>query len=50
MATLLETINIIGSVDTNGGFVIKYRYSSFSTLLDITATLRDTLGQDNPYI
>ena len=42
--------NILGLVDTNGIYVIKYTYDAFGNVISITGTLKDTLGQDNPYL
>lgn len=42
--------NIIGIVDNNGKFVVKYTYDAFGKILTTTSDLKDTLGKDNPFI
>jgi RHS repeat-associated protein len=40
---------ITGLVDANGAAVVNYRYDSWGRMLDITGSMAETLGKDNPY-
>ena len=40
---------ITGLVDANGVAVVNYRYDSWGRMLDITGSMAETLGKDNPY-
>lgn len=36
-------------VDANGAAVVNYRYDSWGRMLDITGSMAESLGKDNPY-
>ena len=36
-------------VDANGVAVVNYRYDSWGRMLDITGSMAESLGKDNPY-
>ena len=40
---------ITGLVDANGVAVVNYRYDSWGRMLDITGSMAESLGKDNPY-
>src|SRR5690606_17211710 len=42
--------NILGLVDINGSYVIKYTYNAFGKVLEVEGLLQETLGKDNPFI
>ena len=41
---------ILGIIDKDGTTVVEYRYNAFGELLNITGSLKDTLGKENPFI
>jgi RHS repeat-associated protein len=41
--------DIIGLVDNNGTEVVSYTYDSWGKLISIEGTLKDTVGEKNPY-
>ena len=40
---------ITGLVDANGAAVVNYKYDSWGRMLDITGSMAESLGKDNPY-
>ena len=40
---------ITGLVDANGAAVVNYRYDNWGRMLDITGSMAESLGKDNPY-
>ena len=41
--------DIIGIIDTTGAAVVSYSYDAWGKVLNISGSLANTLGQDNPY-
>jgi RHS repeat-associated protein len=41
--------DIIGILDSNGTQVVGYTYDTWGKLISITGTLKDTVGEKNPY-
>lgn len=41
--------DVLGIFDSNGVLVVKYTYNPWGKVLNISGSLKDTLGKDNPY-
>lgn len=41
--------DVIGLIDENGDTVVEYTYDSWGRVLSITGSMKDTLGQQNPF-
>ncbi len=41
--------NILSIIDTSGNLVVKYKYSAYGTIKDITGSPVSTIGAHNPF-
>ncbi len=41
--------NILGIIDTSGNLVVKYSYTAYGTITEITGSLASTIGAHNPF-
>ncbi len=41
--------NILGIIDTSGNLVVKYGYTAYGTITDISGSLAGTIGAHNPF-
>ena len=45
----LDTIDIVGILDSSGSLVVDYKYNAWGKPLSITGTLTTSLGEMNPF-